>query len=338
MGIAQEIEAAIGGLLTSAVSSKSAALCAALSPIAITGATIYLIVMGFAIMRGDAGDPLHTFVWKAFRMALIAGLALSAGEYQGTIINGTVALEGALIESLSGMQSVGALIDELAKPFTDLGEQIWSQAVVGFWPNFALIAAAGAVAIAECFIFCLGLGFYLLATVALAVVLAIGPAFIVCAMWPGTEKYTESWIGQVLNYIVLKVLVATSIVMLTSFVSQYAAHISVTADAANVITATTSLLLCCGALGVVMLNLPQIAAALSGGVSISGIGRTVGRALLDMLNSPKKSKPSSPPDTSPKGGGDIRPGNGRVLTTGPLPPPRAPLFQRNTIERLRKNG
>lgn len=337
MGIAQATEAAISGLLTSTVSSKSAALCSALVPIAATGATIYLIVMGFAIMRGDGGDSLQTFFWKSFRMAFIAGLALSAGEYQTTIIDGTTALEGALIESLSGMQSVGALIDDLSKPFSDLGEQIWNQAVVGFWPNFGLITAAAAVAIAECFIFCLGLGFYLLAMVALAVVLAIGPVFILCAMWPGTEKYTESWIGQVLNYIVLKVLVATSIVMLTSFVSQYAAHISATSDATNVITATTSLLLACGALGVVMLNLPQIAAALSGGVSIAGIGRTVGRGLLDTLNRPKN-KANPNPGALPKGGGDIRPGNGRAFTTGTLPPPRAPLFQRNTIERLRKNA
>lgn len=332
MGIAQEVEAAIDGLLGTAVSSKSAALCTALAPIALTGATIYLIVMAFAIARGDGGDPVHTIVWKSLRMAFIAGIALSAGTYQTNLIEGTAALESALIESMSGMQSVGALIDEFAKPFDELGVQLWNQAVVGFWPNFGLMAAAGAVAIAECFIFCLGLGFYLLAKVALAIVLAVGPAFFLCAMWPATEKYTESWIGQVLNYVVLKVLVATSIVMLTSFVSQYAAHISTTPDTANVISATTSLLLCCGALGVVMLNLPQVAAALSGGVSIAGIGRTVGRALLDQMNKPKKEKQ---PPSGKNAGGDTLPRGGKY-STGPLPPPRTPLFQRNTIERLRK--
>lgn len=330
MGIAQEVESAIDVMLTSFVSSKSAALCAAMAPIAITGATIYLLAMGFATMRGDANDPLHTFVWKSFRMALIAGIALSAGTYQMVIMQGAEGIEGALIESMSGLKSVGALIDEFAAPFNDLGQQIWNQAVVGFWPNFGLIAAAGAVAIAECFIFAVGLGFYLLAKIAFALVLAIGPAYILCAMWPSTEKYTESWLGQLLNYVLLKVLVATSIVMLTSFVSQFASHIAVTADAVNVIRATTSLIVCCGALGIVMLNLPQIAAALSGGASISGIGRTIGRALLDMLHRPPKDKPPQP------AGGEISSGRGRGQGTGPPPPPRQPLFQRNTIERLRK--
>ena len=111
MGIAQGIESAIDEILTSTVSSASVSLCAALAPIALTGATIYLIVMAFAIMRGDAGDPVQTIVWKSFRMALIAGIALSAGAYQTNVIEGAAVLESALIESMSGMSSVGALID-----------------------------------------------------------------------------------------------------------------------------------------------------------------------------------------------------------------------------------
>jgi type IV secretion system protein VirB6 len=329
MGIGEEVEKALDFLLVSFVTSKSAAMCAALVPIAITGATIYLLVMGFAIMRGEANDPLHTFVWKSFRMTLIAGIALSAGEYQTTIADGTDALVGAFLESMSGFTSVGAVVDDIARPFSELGQQIWNQAVTGFWPNFALIAAAGAVAVAEFLMFAIGLGFFLLAKVALALVLAVGPAFVLCAMWPGTEKYTESWLGQVLNYVVLKVLVAVCILMLTDFASKFAAHIQVTADTVNVVKATTSLACCSGALVIVMLNLPQLAAALSGGASISGIGRTIGRALLDMMNRPKK-------DKSPPAGGEISQARGRGQGTGPLPPPRKPLYQRNTIEQLKK--
>ena len=333
MGIAQEVETAITFLLDSFVSSKSAALCSAIVPIALTGATIYVILMGFAIMRGEANDSLQTFLWKSFRMALIAGIALNVGTYQNMIIDGSEGLVGALLHSLSGFDTVGSLVDDIAKPFSALGQQIWSKAVVGFWPHFGLIAAAAAVGIAEFFMVAIGLGFYLLAKVALALVLAIGPVYIMCAMWPGTEKYTESWIGQVLNYIVLKVLVGVCILMLTDFASKFAAHISVNSDAVNVISATSALLMCCGALTIVMLNLPQIASALAGGASFSGIGRTIGRAFIDTLNRPGKASAKSPP-----GGGEIAPvsGRGGQSTTGPAPPPRQPLYQRNTIERLRK--
>lgn len=43
MGIATEIETAIDGLLNTFVATKSAAICAALVPVAITGVTIYIM-------------------------------------------------------------------------------------------------------------------------------------------------------------------------------------------------------------------------------------------------------------------------------------------------------
>lgn len=331
MGIAQQVEEAIELLLESFVSSKSAALCAALVPIALSGATIYVVVMGFAIMRGETNETLQSFLWRLFRMALIASIALSVGMYQDIVITASDGIVGALLHSMSGFESVGALVDNIAEPFATLGQQIWSKAVVGFWPHFGLIAAAGAVAIAELLVVSVGLGFYLMAKVALALLLAMGPVYILCAMWPSTEKYTESWIGQVLNYVILKVLIGVCILMLTDFASSFAAHIQVNADAVNVIKGTSALLICCGALTIVMFNLPQLASALAGGASISGIGRTIGRALLDTLNKSGGGRKPSPPSA----GGNIAPRGRTGQTTGPAPPPRRPLYQRNTIAHLR---
>ena len=329
MGIATELEVAIDQLLVTFVSSKSAALCGALVPIALTGATIYLLVMGFAIMRGEANDSLHTFLWKSFKMAFIAGLALSVGEYQASIVDGITGIQGAFLQSMSGVSSVGGLVDNMAAPFLDLIQQLWSQATVGFWPNFSLLAAAGLVQIAQIFLFVVGLGFYLLTKVALALVFAVGPAFILCAMWPATQKYTESWVGQALNYVVLNVLIGASIVMLTGFASQYANHIAQTPDTANVIKATMALLLCSGALGVVMLNLPQLATALSGGASISGIGRAIGRAGMDMGRGSKKDGPMP-------AGGDIRPARNTGSTQSTGREQSQPLYLRHTIDNIRR--
>jgi type IV secretion system protein VirB6 len=75
MGIATEIETAIDGLLNTFVATKSAAICAALVPVAITGVTIYIMVLGFAVVRGEAHDSLHTILWKLFRISMIAGIA-----------------------------------------------------------------------------------------------------------------------------------------------------------------------------------------------------------------------------------------------------------------------
>jgi type IV secretion system protein VirB6 len=80
-GIAQTLEAGVDTLLTGYVTAKSAAVSAAIAPVALTGVTIYVLLMGFAIMRGEAHDSLQTFLWRSAKIAFIAGLALSAGEF-----------------------------------------------------------------------------------------------------------------------------------------------------------------------------------------------------------------------------------------------------------------
>lgn len=343
MAVAEQLEQAINTLLNNYVSSKSAALAGVLTPIAITAVTVYILLMGFAIMRGEANDSLHTFLWKSAKIAFIAGIALSVGEYQGTAILMMQGIQEGFTQAMGGVATIGQLIDNMAQPYDALGQALWSQATTGFWPNFSLIAAACFVAIAQATLFIIGLGMYLLAKVALALVLAVGPAFILCAMFPGTQKYTESWIGQVLNFVMLNVLVAASISMLTDFASQYAGHMQGQINSANVLLDALALVLCSCALAVVMLNLNTLASALSGGASISGIGREVGRAMMARGVS---KEPKQPAGEQP-GGGTITPASGSPASGGGASTTRSsaaggasnePLYQRNVIDNIKQSS
>lgn len=302
MGIATKIEQSIDLLLANYVTSKSAAVCGALVPLALTGVTIYIITIGWAIMRGDAQDSFHTALWKMFKIAMIVSIALTAGNYQAYAVNFIEGIQGAFITAFGNAATIGGLIDNMAKPYDDLGQKLWSEATTGFWPNFSLLAAAGIVAVAQAFLFVVGLGMYLLAKVSLALVLAVGPAFIFCALFGPTQKYTESWIGQAMQFVLLNVLVGASIAMLTSFASQFAAHINNNVGATAIIKDVLALLMCSGALAIVMLNLSTIASALSGGASISGIGRDIARAMMGGMN--RGGKPET--GGAKGGGGEIK--------------------------------
>jgi type IV secretion system protein VirB6 len=311
-GIAQTLEAGVDTLLTGYVTAKSAAVSAAIAPVALTGVTIYVLLMGFAIMRGEAHDSLQTFLWRSAKIAFIAGLALSAGEFQSSVIGMVEGVQSGLTSAVSGAGSIGALVDNLAQPYNDLGEALWTRAVpagVFSLPSFSLIFAAALVAIAQFFLFVIGLGMYLLAKVALALVLAVGPVFILCAMFPGTQRYAESWIGQALNFALLNVLIAASIAMLTQFASDFARAMLTTIDTINILRDVASLLLATGALGIVLLNLERISSALAGGVSIQGIGRDLARAIT--------SRPQSSARPSAPAGGQIQSTPQRPALPGP---------------------
>lgn len=329
MGIATAAEQAVDGLLNTFVTTKSAALSAMLAPLALTGVTIYIIVMGWAIMRGEAQDSFHTFLWKSFKIAFICGIALSAGEYQGSVVDGVTGIQGA-ITSVFGAGTLGGVIDNALGPYEDLGQQIWSEAVTGFMPNFALVAAAGFVSVAQFFITLVALGMYLLAKIALALVLAVGPVFIFCAMFPATQRFTESWIAQAMQFTLLNALLAAAISMLYDVSSEFAAHVGTGFGDTAVIKDTLALLGISAGLCVVVLNIQGIAGALSGGVGLQGIGREIGRKALELMN---------------RGGGGGKRDGGSMeggRTTGQPHPASSggtastPLYQRNVLDNIRK--
>jgi type IV secretion system protein VirB6 len=331
MGIGVAVEGAIDLILDTFVSEKSAALASALIPVALTGVTLHFLFTGRAIITGELTEPIPKLTWRIVRIAFIVGLALSVGAYQSNVVELANGLEQGMIKTLSGADSIGMLVDDLAKPYVDLGQQFWNRAVTGFWPNFGLLFAAGGVAVIQVGLFTVGLGMYLLAKIGLVLMLAIGPAYILCAIGASTQKYTESWLGQALNFVVLKILIALSIQTLNDFTSSFAAHINADMDAINVIKAVIALFCCGSALFVVMLNLPQIASALAGGTTISGIGRTIVQKLLfDWLQRKSRSSKGN-------GGGTVKHGGTRERPE-PSTQPHSPLYQRNTLDHLQSRS
>ena len=332
MGIGVAVEEAIDQLLNTFVIRKSEELIGALSPLGVAGVTIYILISARDLALGQIQGSFHELLSRMTRVLIVTGFAFSVGNYQNNILAAAVEIEQGLIAALSGVTSVGMLVDELAQPYADLGQQLWSKAITGFWPNFALLAAAAGVALIQCALFIVGIGLYLLAKVGFGLMVALGPFFIFCGLSPSTQKYTENWIGQILNFIALKVLVALSIQMLTEFVSDFAAHINADMDAINVLKAVIALFCCGGALAVVMLNLPHIATALTGGATMAGIGRTVMNFLMFRNGFTRPSRPSGKKD-----GGSI--GKHSATNAGKSSiAPTSPLYQRYAIQRLQTSS
>ncbi|ADU13897.1 type IV secretion system protein [Asticcacaulis excentricus] len=317
MSFATEIEQAADTLLDGFVTQKSAALAAALTPVAFVGFSLYIIVLGYGAARGQLRDPLTAPLGKFMRFGIVATLALMAGQYQSLAVEGLRGVESGLIGALSGTSTVGAAIDTFMVPFDELSRVMGQELSEQMVPDLLLLLTMGIVVAAEVIIVGIGLGYYLLSKIALALLFAIGPAFILCAAFPPTQRYAESWFGQVLNFILLNVLIVGAFTLVATLAEQFAQSVlSTYSQGGQILRDAIALLILCASLAILMLNLSAIAMGLAGGIALGG-GEILPAMALGALN--------------PRGG-NTNTGDGLSLGKGPAsasptPSPTSPGSQ-----------
>ncbi len=335
MAIATYIEASVDNLLDDYVVATSTSMIGLLTTVSLTAITLYILTMGYAIASGEATDSVLTVTKKFFRIAFITGLALSAGEYQATVVNFIEGIQEAMISVFTPAGTMGAMIDTMSEPFTNLVTHLFASGTTGVVPKLGFICAGVVVLLSEGFLFIVSSGLFLLAKVSLTLVLAIGPIFIFLAIFPATQKYTEMWLAQAFSYVILNVLLVAIIAMLTSIANKYALHIIANQTAINVLRSSVSLLICCGTLCVVLLNSNALAASLSGGMTLSGVGRELYRE----LTRPRKNKKDKDKNGASSGSNSIsgkRSSSSTSSQSGQSTSTGSPLYQRNVLENIRR--
>lgn len=351
MGVITTLETKIDTLLANYVSDVSSNIASGIVPLALTGATIYILIIGYNIATGANEDSIYTALWKFFKIAFVAAIALSAGVYQQFFVDGINGLAVGIVQLVSPSHSgtLGALLDQVSTPWGDLIQELGerAQSTSGLFPDLSLYLAAGIVAVAQFLLFFIGTGLYLLAKISMQLTLAVGPIFILCAMFPATQKYFESWLSQALSYVFTIGFITAIISMLFSFVSQMCTHIQTTLDTNDILTTVTSLLIVSGTIIVVMLNVPTLASAITGGAGVQGIGRAIAQAATGGRKG--GGVPSTPaPNAGGNDGGSVTgspsasggstggsgTGTGSSTTGGGAA--QKPLYQRHTMTNLFK--
>ena len=343
MAIITTLEAKIDSLLASYVTGVSSNVASAIVPIALTAATIYILIIGYNIATGSSEDSIYTALWKFFKIAFVGGIALSAGVYQSFVVEAINGLATGLVQivSPSGASSLGVLLDQVSVPWGELIQKLGEKAesASGLFPDMGLYLSAGIVAVAQFLLFFIGVGLYLLAKISLQLCLGVGPIFILCAMFPATQKYFESWLSQTLSYVFTIGFITAIISMLFAFVSGMCTQISGNLEAGDILTSVVSLAIVCGTIVVVMWNIPTMASAITGGAGVQGVGRAVAQAMTKGRGgNNSKGDNSSTPST----GGSVQGksnnssssnSNNSSSSTGGS----KPLYQRHTISNIKRN-
>ncbi|KXF77889.1 conjugal transfer protein TrbL [Paramesorhizobium deserti] len=229
--------------------------------------TLYIVLYGYLVLRGSVQEPILDFAYRAIKLAIIVMLVKNAGEYQTYVTKVFFdALPREIAQALNtGTAPSASTFDSLLDKGHEAATDIWSRAS---WPIDIVTGVGGILVIFASFIVAaIGYIISLYARLALAIVLAIGPIFVALAMFQATRRFTEAWIGQLANFVILQILVvAVGSLLITCIDSTFTAI----EGYSDVLMRPAALCAICLAALYVFYQLPNIASALAaGGASLT---------------------------------------------------------------------
>jgi type IV secretion system protein VirB6 len=258
----------LNGQLATYIGDNTARLAGVLEPAVVTLATVYVMAWGYLQLTGKIEEPLVTGLKRIAMLALVFGVALRLWLYNTLIVDTFYHAPAQLAAAVIGAGDPVATIDT-----------IWSQggAVAGYLFNRAGITdlgfyLAGAVIWVLMGALCVYAMFLIaLSSIALAVLLALGPLFVVSVLFEGTRRFFSAWIAQLANYGLITILTVMIAALLLKVVQSYATQTAargsaiVTVDALNMVLVAALVFL-------ILRQVMPIASGLAGGLSLSSFG------------------------------------------------------------------
>lgn len=267
----------LSNALSTYVNDTATNIIGAITPVATTLVSIYVMLWGWSMMRGVISEPIMDGVGRIVRLALIVGVALQLGLYNGFLADMLWNSPDALASYVGGGDdtSNAAYLDTLMSRMYDFGDAYYQKAqansTLGI-PDLGLLFMAYALWVAG--VIATGYGAFLLALakMGLAVALGVGPLFILLTIFEPTKRFFDAWIGQALNYVFLVMLSAATIKLIMVILEKYLTDASgvVLADPALDQALPAIVFSIIGALALV--QMPAMASALGGGVALGTLG------------------------------------------------------------------
>lgn len=269
---------------------------------------LYVLLYGFAILRGAITEPVVDFAIRSLKLAFIYMLATTVAYSDWVTQPLFHTLPDTLTQAISGSSApdVGSAFDNFLARAGYLSEKINKTATP---IDFAPIVMAGVVYVFGALAAALGFGVVIVAKVTLALLVALGPIFVACALFDASRRFFFGWLSQAVNYIVLMALIITVFQMILSLVGDQWGKIDGMDPMAG-----GGLFVALSILGAIFfLQTPAIAAGIAGGASagLADFGNAVGMAFRGGPRFPTWRTQGGQTQV-PRNGGALRPVGSRV--------------------------
>jgi type IV secretion system protein VirB6 len=269
----------LNGQLATYIGDNTARLAGVLEPAVVTLATVYVMAWGYLHLTGKIDEPLMAGLKRIAMVALVLGVGLRLWLYNTLIVDTFYNAPAQLAAAVIGSGDPVGTIDAIWEQGGTVAGNLWAKGSLLRGFGFELAAAVVWVLIGLLCVYAMFL--IALSSIALAVLLALGPLFIASLFFDATRRFFSAWIAQLANYGLITILTVMVAALLLHTVESYAAQTAArgsaifTVDALNMVLIAVLVFL-------ILRQVMPIASGLAGGLALSTFGLVSRTATMGM--------------------------------------------------------
>jgi type IV secretion system protein VirB6 len=288
MGFFETFWSWLNGQLTGYIADNTARMATALEPAVTVAATLYVMAWGYLQFTGRVDEPFSAGLIRIVRLAVVLGVGLHLWLYNDVLVDSFYRAPAQLATALVGSTDPVTSVDAIWTQGGAVADALCRQG--SFMVGGMLSLVMGCLVWLLLGVLCIYVMFLIsLASIASAILLAIGPLFVALWLFDSTRRFFEAWIAQLANYALISILTVLVAALMLHIMQSYAAQTAARAPALSVVDALDMMLMA----GIVLLLMRQImpiAAALAGGIALSSmnaVSRPLSWAMADLPNARK---------------------------------------------------
>jgi type IV secretion system protein VirB6 len=270
----------LNGQLATYIGDNTARLAGVLEPAVVTLATVYVMAWGYLHLTGKIDEPLMAGLKRIVMVAVVLGVGLRLWLYNTLIVDTFYNAPAQLAAAVIGSGDPVGTIDAIWERGGTVAGNLWAKAAA-HWSD-AGDYIAGAVVWSLIGLLCVYAMFLIaLSSIALAVLLALGPLFIASLFFDATRRFFSAWIAQLANYGLITILTVMIAALLLHIVESFTAQTA--ARGAAILTVDVlHMVLIAVLVFLILRQVMPIAAGLAGGLALSTFGLVSRAAAMGM--------------------------------------------------------
>ena len=256
--------------LNAYISVHVAETAAIIEPAAVTLAVIYVMIWGYQHLRGQVDEAVVGGIVRLLTIVVVFGVAIRLWLYHSILVDTFFDAPAQFAARVLGAADPVSTIDRIWDRGGTVAGVLWDKGGL-LTGDVGYYLAATAIYLLIGFVCVYTMFLMALSRVAVAVLLALGPIFIVLTLFEAGRRFFDAWLHELVNYALVTILTAMVAALMLDLVDAYAQQTAARGSAIMTVDALNLAL----AAGLVLLLLRQvlpIAARLAGGGALSGFG------------------------------------------------------------------